>query len=226
MRHIDASMILTIRTSLGVPKTVLTSFFSRYFSSYHAFQYDKESYANLRLIDPQAYKKVLASRKAYYEKTRQDPVAWRKILDQKRSQLQRWRQDPDNRAKIHAARGRFQDARMQDERYRFYLRLSGWCHRRAWVREQLPWKSYRPVLYDNKVEHYCDGCNWTTRGGKKLWWKKIETSPAADSGSWLCAHCYVPTTDWAQALPEGYEDLGLTTIKEITKRRDSLGHGD
>lgn len=180
----------------------------------------------MRLNDPQAYEKILARNKAFYDKIRQDPDAWRKRLDQIISHNDRWRRDPKNRPKIVAASKCYNDARKDDERLKFYMRLNTWCRRCAWVRGKLLWKSYQPIYYDNMVEHHCSGCNWTKRGGRKLWWKKIETSPAADFGSWLCHNCYVPKTNWAEALPEGYEDLGLTTIQEITKRRDSLGHGD
>ncbi|CAD0098436.1 unnamed protein product [Aureobasidium mustum] len=241
-------MSSTLRWFVGVPKTNSASLFARSFSLYHACQYDKGRYAKWRLKHPEAYRRKLdygiayrntlreenpelydqqtaARYRAYYKKMRQDPDAWRKRIDQTIPHIERWRQDPDNRARIHAARDRFREARMEDERYKFYVRLKNWCYKYSWVREQLPWKSYQPVLYDNKVEHHCDGCNWTRLGGKKLWWKKIETSPAADSCSWLCFHCYVPKTNWAEALPQGYEDLGTTTIKEIIKRRDSLGHG-
>lgn len=216
-----------LRVSVSVPKTISTSLFSRSFSFYHAFQQpDKESYAELRLSNPEAYKRLQAQRKAYYAKLRQDPAAWRRELDRKAEKLHQWHRDPKNKAKMQAAQRRFQDARMEDERYRFYLRLKNWCGRYAWVRERLPWKTYQPIRHDDMVEHYCSGCNCTRRGGRKLWWKKSETSPAADSGTWLCLNCYVPKTDWAEAMPKGYEDLTTATLEEMAKRRDSLGHGD
>ncbi|KAG9549398.1 hypothetical protein KCU71_g17432, partial [Aureobasidium melanogenum] len=220
-------MNLILRAYVSVPKTSLTSLFSRSFSFYHAFQQpDKESYAELRLNNPEAYKPVQAQKKLYYDRVRQDPAAWRRLLDRRAEQIHQWRRDPKNKAKIQAATQRFRDAHKGDERRKFYARLKNWCGRHAWVREQLPWKTYRPICHDDMVEHHCSGCNWTKRGGKKFWWKKIQTSPAADSGTWLCHNCYVPTTDWAKAMPKGYEDLGTATLKEMIKRRDSLGHGD
>lgn len=215
-----------LRAYVSVPKTIWTSLFPRSFSFYHAFQYDKESYAEWRLNHPEAHKRSLDQRKASYEKMRQDPDAWRRVLDRQTESTLRWRRDPNNKAKIQAAYQRFRDAHKGDERRKFYTRLQNWCGRYPWVREQLPWKTYRPIRHDDMVEHHCSGCNWTKRGGRKLWWKKIETSPAADSGTWLCLDCYVPKTNWAEAMPKGYEDLETATLKEMIKRRDSLGHGD
>lgn len=73
------------------------------------------------------------------------------------------------------------------------------------------------------MEHHCEGCSWTERGGKKLWWLRLEQPPMTDADSSLCTNCYIPKADWHEAMPRGYE--GLTTIEEIAKRRDELGHG-
>lgn len=113
--------------------------------------YVKAYHKTLREQNPELYKQQTAARaRAYYEKMRQDPDAWRKKIDQTLPHIERWRQDPDNRARVQAARERYQDARRENVRSTFYMRLLKWCSGYAWVREQLPWKSYQPIHYDNK----------------------------------------------------------------------------
>lgn len=74
-QQINAILNSTPRISVGVLKTVLTLFFLRSLSSYHASQYDKESYATRRLEQPEAYKQRLVRNKAYYDRVRQDSVS-------------------------------------------------------------------------------------------------------------------------------------------------------
>ena len=59
---------------------------------------------------------------------------------------------------------RFKLRYKEDEHYRCYR-----CYRYPWLREQLPWKTHRPILYDRKVEHYCNACEWARTSGTKLW---------------------------------------------------------
>lgn len=103
------------------------------------------------------------------------------------------------------------------------------------MRGDLPWKHYRPVLYDERVERYCHGCEWTKSGGVKLWWRKRDAAAdeqvvgnlAAESegglvGSdeYLCLGCYVSSRTRFEALPDGYEDV--ETFKDVLARKRQL----
>lgn len=207
LAHITMSSIS--RALAHAPKSVLSPSFSRSFSAYHAVQ-GKGDYvgetAKLR---------------------QQDPVALRQLMDRKIWYRDRWLMNPENVERMREVARSYALSRKGDQRLLFSWRFRQWCTRHAWFRENLPWKSFKPVLYERKVEHHCEGCDWTKKGGRKLWWKKIQSStpaPATETDSWLCTNCYIPkAADWEEAMPRGYEDL--TTMEEIAKRRDQLGHG-
>jgi len=224
--HINMNLIS--RVLRRVPEPASIPIFSRYFSVYHAvYSYEKGDFARLREKDPEAYRKKLDTyksyNKSYMAKIRsEDPVAYRRILDSKLIRRRQWLQDPANRAKDLERRRLAHAANRGKDRPLFLVYIANWCSRYAWFRE-LPWKTHQPVYYDKRVEHYCEGCKWTVNGGRKLWWKQIQPSSTAEADSWLCNNCYVPETNCSEAMPTGYE--GLTTIKEIAKRRDELGHG-
>jgi len=198
--------------------------FSRCFSVYHAV-HEKGDYARLREKDPEAYRQKLDKNNAYMARRRsEDPVAFRqRVLDKRARSREKWAQDPANYAKDLERVRLYHAANKQKERFRFLLSMRYWTRRYAWFRENLPWKTHRPVYYSKRVEHYCEGCTWSVMGGRNLWWKQIQSSPTAEAEGWLCNSCYVPEKNCSEAMPTGYE--GLTTIKEIAKRRDELGHG-
>jgi len=91
------------------------------------------------------------------------------------------------------------------------------CVRTPWVREELPWKTHRPILYDERTEHYCAGCKWTRTGGRKLYWQSL-----VDTTEYLCTSCYVPSRnpDWNKIMPEGYEDV--RDMKAMRARKEQL----
>ncbi|KEQ76980.1 hypothetical protein M436DRAFT_78708 [Aureobasidium namibiae CBS 147.97] len=195
-------MSLILRALAHAPESVSCPFFSRSFSVHRGAQ-EKGDYTRLRQQNSENYRQLL-DKHALYKK--------------------QWLTNPENVQRARETTRLYYLAHKEDERRLFYMRLIKWCTRYTWFRETLPWKSDSPVLYEHRVEHHCEGCNWTKRGGRKLWWKKIPSSPATEVDSWLCSDCYVPkAADWGEAMPRGYEDL--TTIKEVAKRRDQLGHG-
>lgn len=86
-----------------------------------------------------------------------------------------------------------------------------WIRRYAWFREDLNWAPWRPILYPDQVEHWCQGCNLERHRGSHIWWRM-------DPQKFMCHSCYMKLPE--AGLPEGYE--GCTTIKEIAKRKESL----
>jgi hypothetical protein len=215
-------MSLILRAPIRALEPISSSAFSRLFSVYRAV-HKESSYAKWCQENPEAHKRRLEQNQAYHSRIRSgDPEKYRQKLDMIIAAWHRRREDPAqvarkqeyNRLYYHAIRG--------GERKKLCMNLMNWGTRYAWFREDLPWKSYQPVYQDNPVERRCEDCDWTRRGGSRLWWKKIQSSPIGVD-IWLCHSCYVPESDCKEAMPRGYE--GLTTIKEIAKRRDELGHG-
>lgn len=74
-------------------------------------------------------------------------------------------EDPANYAKDLERTRLYHAANKQKERFRFLLSMRYWTRRYAWFRENLPWKTHRPVYYSKRVEHYCEGCTWRVMGG-------------------------------------------------------------
>jgi hypothetical protein len=190
-----------------------TSSLTRPFSLYHAYQ---ES------ISPNAVeKRRLYERKRYMQRTKaleEDPEAikqpwytyWCK---------NRYSDNPDRRAYLqNYSRNHYATVLKSDEadKMRRYLRI--WCTRFVWVREELPWQSHRPILYDKMTERYCAGCKMTRfRGGKLFWQNTVDHS-------YLCTSCYVPSSnpDWNKIMPKGYEDIkGITALKARKEQLDA-----
>lgn len=103
------------------------------------------------------------------------------------------------------------------------------------MRRDLPWKGYVPLKYDDKVEHYCHGCDWTRNGGLQLWWQRRcradeesgkhtvnggESERSEKSDEFLCHGCYVSKHSIFEALPEGYEDV--RRLKHVVARKKQL----
>ncbi|KEQ69258.1 hypothetical protein M436DRAFT_76192 [Aureobasidium namibiae CBS 147.97] len=103
-----------------------------------------------------------------------------------------------------------------DEIYSMRAKIRNWV-RTPWVREELPWKTHRPIRYDEKTEHHCAGCKFTRTGGGKLHWQSL-----VDPDVYLCTSCYVPSEspDWNKIMPEGYEDV--RNMKAMRARKEQL----
>ena len=123
--------------------------------------------------------------------------------------------DPERHAESLKSKKEAYTKRQQVERYSFGQRLKQWLFLHAWVRDELPWKSHRPVLHDQSTEHYCAGCKWAKFGGRRLWFKSLIDE------SYLCQSCYIPPNpDWNKIMPEGYEDV--RHFKDLRARKEQL----
>lgn len=117
----------------------------------------------------------------------------------------------------------------QMETHKHWERFYIWCFRYDWVRNQLPWKTYKPRLYSERVEHHCMRCQFTQRQGFKLWWCRTSDSSdrleyatglrdlSADE-QYLCSTCYRKTEN---IIPQGFEDI--TSLKDFKARAGELG---
>jgi hypothetical protein len=102
----------------------------------------------------------------------------------------------------------------KDPQFRLKLWVRSILRRHSWVRERLPWKSYTPVHYEDKVQHTCHTCLIPRRGGAfKLWFA------SHDGEHYQCPTCYFRGSNM---MPEGYENV--STMAELKKRTDELGH--
>jgi hypothetical protein len=155
----------------------------------------------------------------------------------------RYHSDPAFRAaKLKYSKERHANLLKHNDLGRFLYNLKNWTMRYDWVRGQLPWKSYKPLLYECKVKHYCHGCDWVRQDGRMLWWCRRDAGDRACKGEgrdadknvskhdvseeskksddYLCPACYVRTRSRFEALPEGYEDV--KTLKDIVARKERL----
>jgi hypothetical protein len=215
-------MSLIVRTLARILELNLSPLFSRSFSVYHTIQVPGD-YAKWCLENPDAHERKMAYQRAYRATLRSTrPEVYRRHLDDALARSRQQNQDPVKAAHHRERKRLWALALKDDDRQILYKRMRHWINRYAWFREDLPWKSHQPIYHDDPVKHHCEGCNWTRKRGIKFFWKKIHSSPT-EADSWLCHSCYVPRSDWKEAMPRGYEDL--TTIKKIAKRRKELGHG-
>jgi hypothetical protein len=118
-----------------------------------------------------------------------------------------------------------------DQTFILSRNLHNWTRKHEWVRHDLPWKTYAPVLGECRIKHYCQGCDWVRGDGLLLWWRRrrgVEDKVARDGGSaeveksddYLCHSCYVSKRSRFEVLPEGYEDI--KTFKDIVARKKQL----
>lgn len=137
----------------------------------------------------------------------------------------RYNSDPLFRARQQKYQHKHYASLKNDDIWQLYFRLRDWTRGHEWVRAQLPWKTHVPLLYADKVEHYCHGCDWTRNGGRQLWWRRKADATSRDrqaledgrkSDEYLCHHCYVQQGHF-DALPKGYEDV--RTLKDMAARK-------
>lgn len=106
------------------------------------------------------------------------------------------------------------ERRATDPRFRLVKYLSVWLRRYAWVREELPWKSHVPLVYTSPVQHRCESCGLTRRGGRLLMWQSI-----AQPDLYSCHSCYMKH-DLEDCMPTGYEDS--RSLKAVAARKRQL----
>jgi hypothetical protein len=115
------------------------------------------------------------------------------ILNKRETNQQRYREDPE---------------------YKLRQWLTVTIRSHAWLRERLPWKTHKPVFYEDKVQHACSTCLIPRYGGAyKLWWA------SHDGKHYQCNSCYFNGSD---VMPKGYEDV--LSMAELKKRMEELGH--
>ena len=130
-----------------------------------------------------------------------DPEYRLRRLEASSIYMARRSQDPVLRDKLRASAKARMHKHRQSESYQAWERLMKWCSHHDWVRDRLPWMTYRPKFYPEKTEHFCTGCKITQRHGRKLWWCRIsESSDHAERGislgdssadeQYLCSPCY------------------------------------
>ncbi|THX23243.1 hypothetical protein D6D12_08557 [Aureobasidium pullulans] len=93
-----------------------------------------------------------------------------------------------------------------DDRIRRRVKIRSWCLQ-PWVRD-LPWKTYRPVYFENPAQFECATCDYARIRSAKLWWRKIAENQGAGQSTetHICHNCYT-SPDWTEIMPEGYEDM-------------------
>lgn len=102
----------------------------------------------------------------------------------------------------------------EDLEYKFRQWLTVTIRSHAWLCERLPWKTHKPVFYEDKVQHACSTCLIPRYGGAhKLWWASY------DGKHYQCNSCYFNGSD---VMPKGYEDV--LSMAELKKRMEKLGH--
>ena len=178
------------------------------FSVYHAPQQPYVATEKKRLRDREAYRRN-KERFENREATQQPAdFYW---------PTSRWSNDPTWRAKRLEWQKAYDAIRNQNEALKMRQILKNWVIRYSWLREDMPWQSHRPVLYDERTEHYCVGCKWTRPGGRRVYWQSL-----VNTTEYLCTRCYIPSKDpdWNKIMPEGYEDV--RDMKAMRARKEQL----
>lgn len=206
-----------MKSLLSRPKGLLnlplwTPFLTRPFSLYHAHQRTLQEIEEERLRRLSAYKQ----KKEYFDK---NPEALKQPCNfswpnSRYLHDATWRAERREWRRAHYAHNE-----KGNEAWMMRKNLKAWSTRLPWLREELPWKAYRPVVYDQLTKHYCVGCKWTRPGGRKLYWQSL-----VDPTEFLCTRCYVPAEnpDWNRIMPEGYEDVrDIKTMRARKKQFDA-----
>jgi hypothetical protein len=129
-----------------------------------------------------------------------------------RTYTRRLREENPNIAKEHNKK--MNERYATDSRFRLQKRLASWPRQHDWVRDELPWKSHRPVYYTSPVQHRCESCGIIRRNGLRLFWQSI-TQP----DSYSCHNCYLKR-DARACMPEGYKDV--QSLSELAARKKQL----
>jgi hypothetical protein len=159
-----------------------------------------------------------------------DPEWRRRMLDRTEAARLRRLQNSSEPRDRNLATAKAWRLRNSNDSFKRLARLRKWCYVYDWVRDQLPWKAYKPELYESKVQHHCTGCVFIPKTGYKLWWRHINRSvdheqpnPGPESTSatekYMCSACYLKA-GWENITPQGFEDV--TTIKELRIRAKEL----
>ncbi|KEQ72110.1 hypothetical protein M436DRAFT_49918 [Aureobasidium namibiae CBS 147.97] len=148
-----------------------------------------------------------------YARIKADPEKYEQyLLREATRQRNRYWQNPEFRRRTkEKSRLRKVGYRNTREPYARRTVLYNWVFRYTWFRD-LPWKSHRPLLYNQGIKHTCSSCGMSRNNGSKLWW--------TDPGTFTCHTCYTKAS-WDEVMPEGYGDC--RTIADVIARRAQLG---
>lgn len=154
---------------------------------------------SLRLISSSCVNQVSAGEA--YLKRKSDPEKWKAdLLQGSLYRKRRYMEDSEYRNRIlSASRARHKVNQATDETYRNKRTMASLIRRCTWFREELPWKSHRPVLYSEKLVRPCTKCGVMRRDGLKIWWESVK------SENHICHNCYTKA-DWNEMMPEGFEN--------------------
>jgi hypothetical protein len=182
---------------------------TRPFSLHHAHQ-----------ISEAIEKRRLSDRLKYLRRTEdyKDPEAIEQPWHTHWAKL-RYANDPTFRAERNEYRRNYYINNLKDnENHLLRSRIKHWVFEHAWVREELPWQHYQPIVYNRLTEHHCAGCGWIRPGGRRLYWQSL-----VDTDRYLCHRCHIPlqNPDWNTILPKGYEDIrDFRALKTRKKQLD------
>lgn len=159
-----------------------------------------------------------------YRSYHHNPKFRESVLDSSRRYQTAMMKDPAWRA-AHNERTRLyrKSVRKEDPSYVQRDTVCRWIRRDPAAREVMDWGLYKPVLYPIKVEHQCGGCEFTRRGGFKLWFLKqvkgrTESTDSGSTGLHRCPRCFFKDPDGG--LPKAFEDC--TTQTQLKTRLREL----
>jgi hypothetical protein len=227
-RHVrsnDVHATLT-RPTLDAPSNTCASS-SRKFSSTTLTCTPEERHEKLREDSALRERQREASRR-FRAKLRLNLEAYRARSDSvAAARIKQHDEDPAFRERKRDRAKLYQEKMAGDTAYTVKNRVAIFLIRYPWTRTGLPWKLYLPVVTYEPIEHYCTGCKSIRRGGRRLWWQKINPAENGDkmgSELFLCHTCYFSDDDWARAMPVGYEDVRSYT--ELINRKKQLDDFD
>jgi hypothetical protein len=150
-----------------------------------------------------------------YLKYHSDPEFRRQHLDRTIEYYKKRKlADPEYHKKLKAHYKKLVSQTRSNEDFRRRETLLEWIRRSKWVQTDIPWKSYRPEIYPERIAHLCTGCNVQDYRAR-LWW-----CSTSESAKYLCSRCW-SKLGWNQMCPESFENA--TSWKEFTACAKELG---
>lgn len=144
----------------------------------------------------------------HYRKYHSDPEFRRRHLDYTAEyRKERTLRDPEFHKKTKAQSQKLMSQIRNNEDYRRRATLLDWIRRSKWAQADLPWKSYRPEIYPERIARTCIGCKLHDYRAR-LWWSSM-----SESAKYLCSTCWSKLS-WDQICPESFENA--TSWKEFT----------
>lgn len=170
--------------------------------------YKERRRLSLQQLDPEHKERWAAAKRKNVVERSSDPEYIKKRKEYYRKHTET---SIERARKYYQEKGKFVSA--ANARGRFLSQLRRCCTEWAWVRDDLPWKTHKPVFCPERAVHVCGGCNIIKTHGLILWWQSL-----SNSEEFKCHNCYVPRSNWTEAMPTGYEDVsGMVQIRARKK---------